>query len=250
MSVTGSLPWDQPPKLDRVRLGAGDLTIVRDDLLYGGSKARFLRHLLPASGEVVFGGPFCGGAPVALSAIGRSLGLKVTLFYAARNVLHPRQVWCQAQGARLRMVRPGYMTNVQKKARDYAREVGAMFLPLGFDLPAAEDPFVAVMESVRRQVGSPDEVWCATGSGMLARCLARAFPSSHIQAVAVGLASRWKRQTMPSNVTVTVVKEALGTAVRLPVPPFPACEFYERKAWREYVARGRGSALFWNVIGT
>ena len=227
----------------------GSVSCVRDDLLPGGSKTRFLPFLIPpGTSEVVFGGPFCGGAPVALSVLGQSIGLRVSLFYAARKHLHPRQIAAQAHGAVLHEVPFGYMSNVQAKARAYAQAAGSFFLPLGFDIPAAEDPFVEVMRSVRASVGSPEQVWCATGSGMLARCLGRAFPDSEIRAVAVGLRSRWSRQEFPANVKVTPAslpfeREARGVA------PFPTCPNYDLKAWLRCAEEGRGSRLFWNVLG-
>lgn len=227
----------------------GDISVVREDLLPGGSKLRFLPYLIPQGAtEVVFGGPFCGGAPLALSVLGREFGIRTTLFYAQRKTLHRRQLLAQANGARIVQVPMGFMTNVQAKARTYAQQAGACFLPLGFDLPAAEEPFIAAVQRVRRDVGTPAQVWCATGSGMLARCLGRAFPESEVRAIAVGLASRWKEQPFPSNVTVTpadlpFARESHASA------PFDCCPNYERKAWEVCVREGRGKRLFWNVLG-
>lgn len=223
------------------------IDVIRDDLLEGGSKTRFLPFLIRPGAELVFGGPFCGGAPLALSIIGRETGQRVTLFYAARADLHRRQKQALANGARIIACRPGYMTVVQKRARDYAAKYGAQFLPLGFDLPEAEEPFVNAMERVRRERGQPDQIWCAAGSGMLARCLGRAFPSSEICAVAVGLASRHDAQSMPPNVSILsqplkFEQESKAAA------PFPSCPNYDRKAWERCAKERRGSAIFWNVL--
>lgn len=254
MSITGTLPWTSAPIIDvRSYLGPTyQVDVVRDDLLYGGSKTRFLPFLIGDAKEVVFGGPFCGGAPVALSAVGRILGRRVTLFYAKRAALHPRQRWAREQGAQIIEVPYGYMTNVQAKARAYAERAGALFLPLGFDVPAAEEPFMAVMQDIRRFYGDYDQIWCASGSGMLARCLGRTFRNSRIMGVAVGLASRWKKQTMPANVTVLEAPYRFDQqAKKVGVPaPFPVCPNYEAKAWELLESRARGKVLFWNVIGS
>jgi len=226
---------------------APNITVVRDDLLSeGGSKLRFLPFLVAGAHEVVFGGPFCGGAPLALAVLGRESGQRVTLFYAKRKQLHWRQARAQALGAQLREVAPGYMTNVQAKARAYAAQAGALFLPLGFDVPAAEAPFVEAMREVRKRVGDPDEVWCCAGSGMLARCLACAFPNSAIKAVAVGLASRHGAQPFPLNVSLLASDYDFAEQTRASCP-FPSCGHYDRKAWELAIRQARGSALFWNV---
>lgn len=239
-----SAAWIAPkPIVEKI---SGRITVVRDDLLDGGSKTRFLPFLIGDAPELVFGGPFCGGAPWALSVIGRDLGRRVTLFYAKRSILHRRQRAALQNGAQIFQVSPGYMTVVQRRARDYAAKAGALFLPLGFDVPAAEDPFVAEMEGVRASVGSPDQVWCASGSGMLARCLSRAFPSSQICAVAVGLASRWEHQSFAANVSIRPAELRFEQETRAP-SPFPSCRNYDRKAWEVCDRESKGSVLFWNV---
>jgi hypothetical protein len=177
--------FEKPPIVER----HANISVVREDLVDGGSKARFLPFLIRGARHIVFGGPFCGGAPYALSVVGRRPGIRVTLFYAQRKRenWHPNRVRARENGATIFQVPCGYMTNVQKKARTYARQHGALFLPLGFDVPQAAEPYVEIMRGVRRSLGTPDQIWCATGSGMLARCLGVAFPESLVTGVSVGL---------------------------------------------------------------
>ena len=240
---------DTPAVLER----HGRVLVVRDDLLEGGSKLRFLPFLTRGAKEIVYGTPFCGGAQLALAVLGRESGQRVTLFTAERKALHPRQLAAKARGARLMLVPFGYMTHVQAKARAYARSRGALFLPLGFDTPAAFEPFLEAIRRVRKRSGSPDEVWCATGSGMLARALAEGFPDSEIMAVGVGLQSRHLHHGLhwPKNATIIASslpfeKEEKGTA------PFPSDGNYDRKAWVLCEKRARLSrkkVLMWNVLG-
>jgi len=226
------------------------LQVVREDLLPGGSKLRFLPFLTAGAPELVFGGPFCGGAPLALAVLGHATGQRVTLFYAKRSPenWHRRQRQAQELGAQVIEVPMGFMTNVQAKARAYAAQHGALMLPLGFDLPAAEEPFVSVMERLRHRIGTPPQVWCVAGSGMLARCLGRAFPDAPIYAVEVGLKSRHKQQRYPPNVQLVPCRYDFAQEAK-ERPPFPSDPNYEAKGWeiaRRQAVRG---ALFWNVLG-
>jgi len=234
-----------PPVIEQF----GRISVVRDDLLEGGSKTRFLPVLLGDAKEIVFGGPFCGGAPWALSVIAPKMGKKATLFYGKRSRArwHWRQLAAQKNGANIIEVDPGYMTNVQAKARAYAAAAGALFLPLGFDVPAAEAAFISAINQAAAIYGEkPDQVWCATGSGMLARCLAKAFPASKIFGVAVGLQSRWKEQRFPDN--VTILPCAYKFEQQTPAySPFPCCRNYDRKAWELCAMKSKGRVLFWNV---
>lgn len=224
--------------------------VVREDLIDGGSKIRFLPHIVGDAQEIVFGGPFCGGAPYALSVWGRRQKVAISLFYAKRAELHWRQKAAFRNGASIYQVPAGRIAVVQKRARDYAAQAGALFLPLGFDLKHATDPFVEVMRRVAAEV-RVDEVWCATGSGMLARCLAEAFPDASVKGVIVGLRSRNKAQDFPKNVELVDAPYDFGA--RCPVlPPFNSCANYEAKAWEQMKARSKaapGRALFWNVLG-
>jgi hypothetical protein len=89
----------------------------------------------------------------------------------------------KALGARVFKVSPGYLSTVQARAREYCQRSGARLAPFGMDVPGATDAIAAAA----RMIGvSPDEVWCAGGSGVLARGLAQAWPGARLHVVAVG----------------------------------------------------------------
>jgi hypothetical protein len=223
--------------------------VLRDDLLDGGSKARFLPYLIQGQKEVVFGAPFCGGAPVCLSVWGKKMGIKVTLFYAKRKNLHRNQKIALENGATLYQVPFGYMSNVQAKAKKYCQDTGALFLPLGFDVPEANNPFISQMKEVRSQHGKYDEVWVSNGSGMLTRCLAHAFADAKIKSVVVGLKSRNTKQKYPDNVEIVECPYKFEQDCKT-VPPFKSSENYDAKAWEQLMIRGTQGKriLFWNVL--
>ena len=225
------------------------IDVLRDDLLPGGSKSRFLPNLIKGANEVVFGGPFCGGAPLCLSVYGKKMGIKVTLFYAKRKELHRNQLKAIQNGATIYQVPFGYMTNVQSKAKKYCEETGALFLPLGFDVPEANEPFMSDMKRLGKEHGHYDEIWAACGSGMLARCLGNSFPDSQIKAVVVGLNSKNIKQPYPKNVELIDCPYKFEKDCKS-VPPFTSSENYDAKAWEQLQARGtRGKRiLFWNVL--
>lgn len=226
--------------------------VAREDLVEGGAKMRFLPYLVAGAKSVVFGGPFCGGAPYALSVYGRHTGTPVHLFFARRRRMHRRQLAEIANGAHLHLVPPpAYMTVVQARARAFAESTGARFLPLGFDVPAAVDPFVRFLRGSRPALerdGPIDQIWCATGSGMLARTLGAAFPDIAVHGVVVGLASRNEAQNYGPNVRLHRVPWKFEQEVTF-AAPFPSCPNYDRKAWLLCKRIGRGRRLFWNVLG-
>lgn len=232
--------WERPPVVYRY----GEGYVVRDDLLPGGTKLRAIVPLLSRIGaeEYVYAGPPWGGGALALANACRILGKRCTLFYAARKALVPRQIAAQALGARLELVRPGYLTVLHARAEAYCRETGAHLIAWG--VPDAEDAIVAAARRVRAP--SIREVWCATGSGTLLRALHRAFAPRGIQVVGVRVGAE------PRNVPpgARVVSHPLEFEQRTKAEvPFPSCRHYDAKAWELAVAQAQRPFLFWNVLG-
>jgi hypothetical protein len=89
-------------------------------------------------------------------------------------------------------------------------------------------------------------VWCAAGSGVLARGLAQAWPNASRHVVQVG------RELSPNDVsgaTVHVYPKKFGWATD-DKPPFPSDPHYDAKAWELCLAhKGLGRVMFWNVTG-
>lgn len=222
--------------------------VVRDDLFPGGTKARFLGRLYDDADEVVYASPAEGGAQTALAQVAQALGKKATILVAARQAPHPRTLMAKRLGAQVLQVHPGYLAVVQKRARDYCAEYGAKLMPFGADMPEAIDAIAKAAASLKLK---PDEVWCAAGSGVLARGLAKAWPDAERHVVMVG------RQISADDVAGAAVHPArapFATPER-DRPPFPSDPHYDAKAWWECVGCRRARwqtkrvVVFWNVTG-
>lgn len=218
------------------------IRVVRDDLLAGGSKRRFLSPLVARipENEIVFGGPAEGYAQLALGWAARDTGKRATFFIAERKQEHALTLQGRELGVRYVGVRPGYLGVVQKRSRDYAAEVGARFFPLGFAAPDVEEAAVEALAPARELIGEPSQVWCVAGSGFLSRCLQRVWPEAEHIAVRIG---------MPPDVgraELLYAPEEFKHPADRP-PPFPSCAHYDAKAWRFIASRAKPGALFWNV---
>lgn len=216
--------------------------VVRDDLIGGGTKARYMQHLYDAGAEeIVYASPAEGGAQTALAWTAQQFGKRATIFVAKRAKPHPRALMAKRLGALVMQVSPGYLTVVEARARAYCQHTGAVLAPFGVDMPEA---ITAIADAARATKFQPDEVWCAAGSGVLARGLAAAWPKARRHVVQVG------RKLSPDEVagaTIHVHPLAYGQQSRAACP-FPSDPHYDRKAWEIATARrGAGRVLFWNV---
>lgn len=219
------------------------ISVIRDDLFPGGTKARFLPVLFDNADEVVYASPCEGGAQTALAHTAAKLGKQATIFVAKRKQPHNRSLEAKRVGAKVMQVPCGYLNVVQARAREYCKRTGAMLAPFGVDLPEAIEKIAAAAKATGLD---PDEVWCASGSGVLARSLASAWPNARRHVVQVG------RELKPADVAgATIHKAALPFSKAIKgQPPFPSCPHYDAKAWQICKARrGAGLVVFWNVTG-
>lgn len=219
------------------------IQVARDDLFPGGTKARFMAALFERAEEVVYASPCEGGAQTALAHVARELGKKATIFVAKRKQPHPRTLMAKRLGAQILQVSPGYLNVVHARAEAYARDFGATLAPFGFDIPEASE----AIQAASRELGiAPNEVWCAAGSGVLTRALAKTFPKARRYAVQVG------RDLKPEELAGATLMTAL---LKFEQPhkgrtPFPSDPHYDAKAWELCRAHhGPGLVLFWNVTG-
>jgi len=217
--------------------------VVRDDLFPGGTKARFMPARCEGADEAVYASPAEGGAQTALATAARALGKRATIFVAKRAKPHARTLEASRLGAKVVSVAPGYLSVVKVRAREYCERTGARLVPFGVNMPEAIE---AIATAARATGVEPDEVWCAAGSGVLSRALAKAWPNARRHAVQVGYALT-KEEV--AGATIHVHPLTFGREGRVRAP-FPSDLHYDVKAWEICTARkGPGRVLFWNVTG-
>lgn len=230
------------------------IRVVRDDMIAGGTKVRFLAELYRFYDHVVYASPAQGGAQLGLACAARLYGAKASVFVAKRKDPHPRTLAAKAAGAEVWQVPHGYLNVVQKRARDYAADNHAYLLPFGGNTAGAHavlrSTATYVRDTLLREQFAVDEVWSAAGSGTLSRALQAAFLGSDVYAVQVG-----RELTDDAAGTATIVRHPMAFDERTKADcPFPSDPHYDRKAWdvciKTYAARERKPRiLFWNVLG-
>ena len=217
--------------------------MVRDDLHPGGTKARVFAALYREHEEIVYASPAEGAAQTALAQAAADAAKRATILVAKRNIPHARSQEARRLGAKVLQVSPGHLSVVQARARAYATDRGAYLLPFGGDIPQA----LELIADAARLIDPPEEVWCASGSGVLMRALSLAWPNARRHAVQVG------RTLAPRDVAgamIHVYPKPYAFALVDPAAPFPADHHYEAKAWRlcrRHHTRG-ADVLFWNVV--
>jgi hypothetical protein len=220
------------------------VSVVREDLIPGGTKSRFMDLAFKGTDEVCYASSHCGGGQVALAHAAKRLGKRATIFAAARAQLHPRQLEAQALGAEFRFIRPGYQSVLNARLRAHCQATGATPAPFGLAVPGAEDIIAAAASSIPVR---PRHVWVSAGSGLLARSLRQAYPDAELHAVRVGA-----EVDVPGAVMHTFHRP-YAWACQADVP-FSIDQHYEAKTYQMLKAwqaetKPRGEIIFWNACG-
>lgn len=223
--------------------------VLRDDILPGGTKSVLMPHIVTTGDEYVYASPVYGGFQIALAAYCQKVGKRCTIFCAKRKTLHANTERVLAHGAKVEEIAPGYLSVIERRARDYA----AANMAVKLDFGAKTDFNIGLLSHRASKVFSmlgqePDEIWCALGSGTLTQSLLLATETATINAVQVG-----QKYTcpMPERLKVWEYHLPFDKPSRFNAP-FPSMPNYDLKAW-EYCCKHSQSAndktvLFWNVL--
>lgn len=219
-----------------------NIHVVRDDLITGGTKSRYLIELFNSHDEIVYASPAYGGAQVALAYCAKLKGKKATIFVAQRKQLHKRTLQAKELGANIIEIPYGYLNVVQKRAKDYCIDTGAKYMEFGANTEETINKISEIASAIINEYGEFDEVWCACGSGTLLSGLMNGIKSKEYYGVQVG-----------KNVEVdgaTIIKHDLSFEKECKIKtPFPSCPNYDKKAWEICSKESKGKVLFWNVMG-
>jgi hypothetical protein len=221
--------------------------VVRDDLLEGGTKIRGAAAVfdaMPDIDEFVYGGGTAyGHAQIALSRACRLRGKKFTMFLAKRKKLHPYTQRAVDEGCNLIQLDFGMLSVTRARAREYAAaRDNCAEIPIGLNTP---EVVAAIARDARRTGLNPREVWCACGSGTLARALKVAWPDADIHGVSVGhkLTDDERGDTILHRCELPFAK----SAKKEDMPPYPSVPNYDAKVWSIAQELAQDDAVIWNV---
>jgi hypothetical protein len=223
--------------------------VLRDDLLDGGTKSILMKHIdKPNIKEFVYASPVYGGFQVAISAYCKKVGKKATIFCAKRKVKHPNTLKCLEYGAQVIEVEYGYLSVIEKKAREYClNKEGIHKIIFGAKTEENKKILGQRIKYVLDYV-KPDEIWCAIGSGLLVSAIMdNILPHMMVYGVQVGADIDF----IHNNLTVIKYPKSFDKESKMKIE-FPSMPNYDLKAFelclKHNKAKQQGKILFWNVL--
>lgn len=230
------------------------INILRDDLLEGGTKSILLEGIenkFPNVTEYVYASPVYGGFQIALSAYCKKKGLKATIFCAKRTQKHPSTLKCLEYGANIIEIFPGYLSVVEKRAREYCKNnLQTHKFIFGANTSENIDIITKRAKKVFEKLdGEPEEIWVAIGSGTLIKGILQAVTTAKVYGVIVGAEFEFKHP----NLTLLKYPKPFEKESKLQVD-FPSTANYDRKALELCLLKNNKEfsldkkVLFWNVL--
>jgi len=256
-----------PVHFSKLRLGDGELLVLRDDRLPGGTKQRALTpFLLECAAEgydsFAYASPFSGFAQVALSHTCKALRLGCHIFAEydpsqppGTRMAHPATTAAREAGAKVTMV-PTLAEAERLADRWAAAAQRRQKIPLGLDCEGFRHHLGHEAGRIWTQVLAsskkiPRRVWVALGSGTLSTVLRSVIPpSTAIHCVDVHvLAAADQRIRRVGALAQTRVLSApeLFSQVADEQPIIPSNRYYDAKVWRFIAQHGEPGDLWWNV---
>ena len=215
------------------------ITVVREDLLEVGSKARAGEALIALckSDTIVYVQPRFGYAGVSLTKLCKQYGKKLVLFMPSSKEVSEHQAYCIENGCEYHFHRIAAMPNLNRIAKAYAEETGSFFIPLGLKHPMV----TAMIVKTAVEIPEPKSFWTAFSTGVLNRALQIAWPNAEANGLAV---ARNIHDGEKGRAKIIGHYQDFGQDSKIK-PPFPSASNYDAKVW-EYLKPGD---LFWNVAG-
>lgn len=251
--------------LDVLKTKHSSLTVVRDDLLPGGTKQRacapFLEEMR-AKGhtEFIYASPFSGFAQIALAFVCQELGLKCTIVcekdqrYPSDDRLHPFSVLARDYGATM-ILSPSLKEAEEEASHLESLRRDSIKLPLGFDCQEFRSHLkVKLLEQwqhIRLHCPAVTTLWLPLGSGTLAKTFNEILPPEiRINCVNVRVldSADQRIRGLESEKRIRIFHAPMEFHEEArDLPGIPSNIFYDAKLWGFIKESATTKDLWWNV---
>jgi hypothetical protein len=230
-----------------------EIYVLRDDLLLGGTKSILMNNIdKPNINEFVYASPVYGGFQIALSAYCNSVGKKATIFCAKRKTKHYNTQKCIEHNANIIEVPFGYLSVVEKKAREYCyNKNNVEKIIFGANCDENKKIICDRVKSVINHLNFiPDEIWCAIGSGTLISSILMAVNES-VKIFGVQVGAEFIPDKKYPNLTIIKYPKPFDKESKISIK-FPSTPNYDKKAFELCLQYNKNinnkKILFWNVL--
>ena len=236
--------WEDPYGIPQIVEHDG-VRVVRDDFITG-SKVRGGDCLISSLPEhidtIVYVQPRTGLAGVSILDVAKRHNKKVMLFMPSSKRISHHQACCIERGCDYEFHRIAAMPNLNLIAKKWAdQRKNAFFVPLGLK----HEKVTAGIVKTASRIPEPEEVYCATSTGVLTRGLQIAWPNAKFTSVCVS--RNMKAGELGRANAISEPLAFIRGEHKENLPPFPNIDTYDGKVWKYIPKNTDRDILFWNV---
>jgi hypothetical protein len=134
------------------------------------------------------------------------------------------------------------MPNLNKIAKEWSDQYpNTFFIPLGLK----HEMVTAGIVKTALKIDAPDQVYCATSTGVLTRALQIAWPETEFVSVCVARNMKGGELGMAEAISEPLAFTKPEQCQNL--PDFPVIDTYDGKVWKYIPKNSDKDILFWNV---
>ena len=233
--------------------------VIRDDLLYGGTKQRAGLNYIKATmtnktTTLLYTSSYNGYGPVVCALVAKELGLKaiVILSLKAFGNSYNSTVTQAEQSTTVKKCRELGATviycitwhDLVQQGKTLSEDPAVYWIPLGFKDKIYVDYLITSLKSIVPP--NIKRLWVVGGSGVLCLALSKILPSSTIFLVPVDLSST-SYGKLHSYVSPQSNVKIIKTLAQIIDTPYPTIKGYDSRAWDASVEYGKEGDYVWNV---
>jgi hypothetical protein len=209
-------------------------TVIREDLIEGGTKRRALLEWLPTldANHFSYTGSVFGYGAYALALTCQELEYEYSL-YISKSKYKPK--W--SYGIAVNWCPPAPLSELERIAQE-ARP-NAHFLEAGFPYEGFENALIKIFKENKPEAS---RIWTSVVSGTLVRAMAKAWPDIEIHAVCC---ARHPGE-LPDSVATYYAPEKYHQAA-ITLPPYPSASHTDAKIWQFLEEHGKKGDAIWNL---
>tara|TARA_R110001592_G_scaffold96157_5_gene276351 strand:- start:20 stop:715 length:696 start_codon:yes stop_codon:yes gene_type:complete len=221
-----------------------NLTILRDDLIEGGSKMRFIHKLLePNKKGYIYCSMGYGAFQVALSVWCKQNNKKCVIFTPDKKLLDKNTLKLYENGADVKLIKYGYTSVLNKRAKDFNINNDYQILHFGANCEIAIHSISDIMKQIIEKLGyEPKNIYCAVGSGTLLSGILKGTKKSIIHGVIIGK----KFNIEHERIKLYKYPKPFSYESKLNIP-FNSNKNYDRKVLEIALKHNIPKSFFWNV---
>jgi hypothetical protein len=246
----GQLITNKKPYIEKINAYNKTFNIIRDDLLIGGSKQRFILEYLDKIKEhnIFYRGPVNGYAQIAIAygcfLLGKQCHIIINRQYD--NKLYKLTFLAKIFNAEIHLVEKAKSDSIEQLniSNILSKYENKMLLPLGLK---SDIDYSYVYKDIFKI--NPRRMWVVGSTGTILKILQTLFPTTIFNVVIVSEDNYLKFKNKP-NLNIFLAPQKYRVPVQSSLkPPYPSELSYDGKIWQFIKDNGKDDDYIYNIGG-